>query len=182
MGEGRTFSQLERWHHLWDRRVNASLRSRDWKLLRGLGFNEDRTSFQIEVQHRYSRSVPSFAMSDKQLREIISTVFQDKDRAKAGRWLRMAYLYYRMGIPGDEVAAEMGCTRDAVMSMLENVMRHFRAKTKMGSHRKGCRRIRRPLSVHPSVIRRAEIRRILGFTKTNPYVFVEKPKPVAKSR
>jgi len=123
----RWFSHLHTGH--------GDLRGGERRQLDQLGFFEDRISFQLLKIRRLPRHTPPYAVNNQMMRQIIETVFP-RDRKRAGRWLMIVNLLYRMGLSELEVATEMDCTADAIKSVLRNVTRHFQAGTPMG--RRSC--------------------------------------------
>lgn len=71
---------------------------------------------QITKVRKMDRKIPEWALNDKEVRRILLTVFpkmsQDtkigkSQRKRAGKWMRLIHLYYRMRQPKQIVAKEM---------------------------------------------------------------------------
>ena len=78
---------------------------------------------QIKKIRRQKRPTPEWARHQKQIRGILLRSFpklntSQKQRKRAGRWVRIIQLYYVQGFTYTQVAAELGetaqCTRSAI--------------------------------------------------------------------
>jgi hypothetical protein len=69
-------------------------------------------AFQITKVRTIQREIPEWALSNRKVQQILKTAFPRmtyKDK-RAGRWARIIYLYYRMELPRQIVAREIGIT------------------------------------------------------------------------
>jgi hypothetical protein len=66
--------------------------------------------------------------SKPEIKRILLTAFPNQatsvtQRKRAGRWLRVIHLYYRMGYTKVQIAEEMSTTLDTIKSILRNMNR-----------------------------------------------------------
>lgn len=72
------------------------------------------------------RICPEWAKHDKQVRGLLKLVFpkletNPKQRARAGRWVRIVHLYFRKNLTCSAVAEEMGEKTGTIRSMLKAI-------------------------------------------------------------
>ena len=73
-------------------------------------------------------NTPEWANDDEQVRSLLLKVFpkletDEKQRARAAKWARVIYLYFRMGYVTSRVAMELGVTIKYVDSLLRTIRR-----------------------------------------------------------
>lgn len=71
------------------------------------------SAHQIKKIRGRDRKIPEWALNDKEVRKLLLRCFPtlktNQTRAeRAGRWMRVIHLYYRMGLTNSQTAAEMG--------------------------------------------------------------------------
>ena len=77
---------------------------------------------------RYRRAPAEWAKDDEAIKNLLTRVFpklkiDERQRARAGRWMRVIHLYHRFGHSYGDVAAEMGLRVTAVKSMIQHIRR-----------------------------------------------------------
>lgn len=83
---------------------------------------------QIHAISRPERQIPDWMNSDEQVRAFLLRVFpklaeSSRQRASAGRWLRVIHLYFRGSYNASEVAEEIGISYRAVKSLVRSIRR-----------------------------------------------------------
>jgi hypothetical protein len=83
---------------------------------------------QILKIRRSSRSVPKWTKNDKSIQEVVLRAFpkmatDPKQRGRAGRWIRVIHLYYRMKMTKTQVAAELCISPDMIHDILVRIRR-----------------------------------------------------------
>jgi len=110
--------------HQFDRRMDGgSLRAAASHCAHG---SELRTIHRVRTRKR-ERQIPAWALDDKRVRQVILKEFPKlvtnaRQRALAGRWARVLYLYFRVCQWDKTIAEVAGCTVRAV----EGVIRRAR--------------------------------------------------------
>ena len=89
---------------------------------------------QIMKIRGLDREVPNWALDDEKVRRLIQDAFpgfktKKKVRVRAGHWLRIIQLYYRMRLPQDIVAKEVGITVENLWTTLRDMNRVSRGLT-----------------------------------------------------
>jgi hypothetical protein len=108
--------------------------------------------FEIKKIRSLERNTPSWALNNTKTQQIILTAFpkltlnppkgqkakkaHQKRIEKAGRWVRIIYLYYRMELPRPIVAKELGMSESTLRSTLRNILRVSQGLTVSGETRK----------------------------------------------
>lgn len=110
-----------------------STNSKDYERLRALIDSDDSflaggTGHQIQKERVLERETPSWAIDNRELRKIIETAFPKwrknaKQRHQAARWAQVVYLFYRMHLPRQHVAAEMKISIETVKNLLKRIRR-----------------------------------------------------------
>lgn len=82
--------------------------------------------YQIRRFYKRRKTTPAWAEDDQKVRELLLSVFpkmnvRKKDRLRAGRWMRVIYLYYRRHWTRGQIAAEMGLTYWTVNRLLSRI-------------------------------------------------------------
>lgn len=77
---------------------------------------------------RYRRTPAEWAKDDRAIKVLLLRVFpkletDEKQRQRAGRWMRVIHLHHRFGHSYGAVAAEMGLRVTAVKSMIQHIRR-----------------------------------------------------------
>jgi hypothetical protein len=90
-------------------------------------------SFQIKKISRRKREPFSWALDDKESRNILLSSFPKlktdcKQRQSAARWARIIHLFYRMNLTEREVAEELGCTYNTVNMILYRIRKRAAGK------------------------------------------------------
>jgi hypothetical protein len=105
-------------------------RKKDMAKLRGKMDGDDRFfgSHQIKKIRTRERDIPAWALNDKEVRKVLLRAFpklhtNKASSDKAGRWMRLIHLYYRVQMSNSQVAKEMDMTLSAVKSMIINIRR-----------------------------------------------------------
>lgn len=107
--------------------------------------------FEIKSVRTIDREIPEWAVNDKEVQRILKTAFPKlslkhptskkekvefkKRIAKAGRWARIIYLYYRMELPRQIVAKEMGLSEPSIKSALQHINNVAKGLTARGNKR-----------------------------------------------
>lgn len=83
---------------------------------------------QIIKLRQGSHKIPQWTKSDKRVREILLRSFPKmktdlKQRQRAGRWLRVIHLYYRMNFTASKVAQELQMKVSTVKDVLVHIRR-----------------------------------------------------------
>ena len=85
------------------------------------------TGHQIMKARQPEKEIPEWAMSDIEVRRILLTAFPKSEdawssqRKNAGIWMRIIQLYYRMGLPSQQVAKEMKISQVLVKRTLVRI-------------------------------------------------------------
>jgi len=92
------------------------------------------------------RRVPAWALDQERIKAILVAAFPRMEtnpvqRRKAGRWARLIYLYYAVGLTRNKCAGELGISLSAVDSLLIRITRVVRGLSANGRPR---RKIGRP--------------------------------------
>jgi len=83
---------------------------------------------QIMEVRSIDREIPEWVYSNKEVQRVILTSFPKKDvnprqKAKAGIWARVITLYYRMELPMQVVARELGVDKTLIKRWLQSINR-----------------------------------------------------------
>jgi len=86
------------------------------------------SAHQIITINRPRRKTPSWMKSDEEVRKFLLYAFpkfatDKKQRASAGRWLRIIQLYFRGKYNAREVSEEIGISYMAVKSLVRSIRR-----------------------------------------------------------
>lgn len=76
----------------------------------------------------YRRASADWSQDDDVVRELLLRVFpklesNEKQRVRAGRWMRIIHLFYRAGLSYGDVAEEMKSSLSTVRSALQHIRR-----------------------------------------------------------
>jgi hypothetical protein len=87
-----------------------------------------RQGHQILKIRTHEHDIPEWTMSDSSVQELIERAFPKwrtapRQRAAAGRWVRVVMLFYRVGLPISMVADEMKSDSEAVKQILKRIRR-----------------------------------------------------------
>jgi hypothetical protein len=91
------------------------------------GGDQFMNAFQVtKVRKKIEREIPEWAMSNERVQKILLTAFPTlhrtkASRAKAARWARFIYLYFRMGQPQQIVMKEMNLTGPAFKTIHQRI-------------------------------------------------------------
>ena len=93
---------------------------------------------QIKKIRRQKRSTPEWARHQKQVRELLLRSFpklntSQKQRKRAGRWMRIIHLYFVLGFTCSQVAAELGEEIAPVKRSIEHIRNASKGKRADGS-------------------------------------------------
>jgi len=86
------------------------------------------TGHQILKIRRPKKTIPSWAYSHKKIQEFLLRVFPNlekdqKQRERAGRWVRILYLYFNQNWSRGQIASELKLTYSAVNSTIRAIKR-----------------------------------------------------------
>jgi hypothetical protein len=100
---------------------------------------------QIKKIRTRLKNIPDWATNNAKLQALLLTVFPKletdlKQRKAAARWARVIHLYYRFGMPHNQVVAETGIGYGTLRSLLRGIRRASRG---LNSHN-------RPRGVRPT--------------------------------
>jgi hypothetical protein len=81
---------------------------------------------QILVERKHKKKVPEWAKSDKEVRLIIQRSFphwgtNTRQAERAGRWVRVIQLYFRMGNTHGQIAEEIGVNYNTVRMLIRAI-------------------------------------------------------------
>lgn len=76
------------------------------------GDDQFMSGYQIQKIRDKDRDIPDWVFNDRKIQTMIMTAFpkfqsNSKQKARAGKWVRIIHLYYRMNLPRQIVAKEM---------------------------------------------------------------------------
>lgn len=114
--------------------------------------------FEVKAIRSLEREIPEWALSNKEVQRVLMTAFPklsliEKSRKarkrinKAGRWMRIIHLYYRMGLPKQIVAKELKMREGTLDTTLRNINRVERGLTVRGEVRKETPALPQPMVV-----------------------------------
>ena len=95
-------------------------------------------SHQVLKVRKRKRKIPEWAMDDDKVREILLRSFPkldipgSSDSIKAGRWVRIIYLYFRIGMPRNHIAEELNLSMCVLKNVLRRIFRAAREGKKVG--------------------------------------------------
>lgn len=100
----------------------------DLKTFREAGVDAFTGGFQVGAARTYKRMPQIWANSDLEIRKVLLTAFprqatNPKQRERAGRWMRIIYMYYRLGYTSAQVAEELKMSNANVRRMASNINR-----------------------------------------------------------
>ena len=77
---------------------------------------------------RQERKTPDWANNDGKIREFVTRAFpklstNTRQQEGARRWVRVVYLYFRMGYTYTQTAEEMNLTPNQVVGIIRNIRR-----------------------------------------------------------
>lgn len=112
-----------------------TMHKKDMAKLRSRMDGDDRFfgSHQIKKVRTREREIPEWTLDDKEVRKVLLRGFPSlhkTDAAKkgAGRWMRLIHLYYRVQMPIQQVAKEMGLNKNATKMLLKSIRRVARGQ------------------------------------------------------
>ena len=94
---------------------------------------------QIMKTRSHEREAPAWAIDDQKIQAILLRSFpnlktpESKDAERAGRWMRVIHLYFRMGMTRGQVAEELGLPYRRIESLVMAVKRAAAGKSANGS-------------------------------------------------
>ncbi len=97
---------------------------------------------QIKKIRVRERLIPEWTIGDQEIKTILLTVFpkmftEERQHQRASIWLRVFYLYYRIGLTEFQVAREIGINRNQVSMTLRTLTYASKGLTKHGKPRRG---------------------------------------------
>lgn len=105
-------------------------RLKDMNKLRGRMDGSDMfmSAHQIKKIRTRDRVIPAWALSDTEVQKILQRSFpfwrtNKTAKARAGRWMRIIHLYYRMQMPISQVASELGTTVGVILTITRSMKR-----------------------------------------------------------
>lgn len=127
------------------RKLRKKFDGDDGFMARGHGIKKVRTRI---------KDTPVWATNNTLTKALLLSVFpklrsNTKQRRAAARWARVIHLYYRVGMPRNHVAAEIGITRETFKSLIRNIRRAARGRELHGNRLRGQRPKGRPKSAPP---------------------------------
>jgi hypothetical protein len=110
------------------------------------------TGHQILKIRKREKIIPEWAMNDQLLRGLLSTVFpkwrtSQRQLRQAARWVWAIHLYYRLGMPHNQVAEEMSLGYGALRSLLRSIRRASKGLKANGRGPKTGKPVGRPKKV-----------------------------------
>lgn len=110
-------------------------RKRDMARLRGRMDGNDgfMTAHQIKKIRTRERDIPAWTLNDKEVRKVLLRSFpklrtDNAQAIRAGRWMRLIHLYYRVQMSNTQVSKEMGMTLNATKMALKSIRRVARGQ------------------------------------------------------
>jgi hypothetical protein len=105
---------------------------------------------QVVKARRQERKTPEWANNDGKIREFVTRAFPKlstsaRQQEGARRWVRVVYLYFRMGYTYTQTAEEMNLTSGQVLGILRNLRRAAKGLWANGAGKHGLRRPGRPI-------------------------------------
>lgn len=91
------------------------------------------------------KMIPMWTKSDVQIRKLLQMVFPKlahsaRQRKSAARWLRIIYLYFRVGWTYRQIADELHVSRIIVRDVLRSIRRVVNGRSANGSGKRGRKR------------------------------------------
>jgi hypothetical protein len=104
---------------------------------------------QIKKIRTREREIPEWTLSDEQVQKVLLRAFpgfrKNPNVAKrAGRWVRIIHLYYRVQMSNSQVAKEMGESLNAVKMTLKGIRRVAKGRRASNTGELGLRPRGRP--------------------------------------
>ena len=86
------------------------------------------SAHQIKKIRTREREIPEWTLNDKEVQKVLLRSFpalrtNNKAAIRAGRWMRLIHLYYRVQMSNSQVAKEMDMTLNAVKMTLKGIRR-----------------------------------------------------------
>ena len=102
------------------------------------------------------RRVPVWALDDVKLREVLLKTFpklqtDEKQRKRAGLWLQIIHLYWRVGMTRGQVAYQTKKTEEQIHDALVRIRRAVEGKRTDNTNVKGARKIGRPKKIQTPI-------------------------------
>lgn len=124
----------------------------DLKTFREAGVDAFTGGFQVGAARTYKRMPQIWANSDLEIRKVLLTAFprqatNPKQRAKAGRWLRVIHYYFRLGYTRVQIAEEMGNTVSAIHTLIRSINRVRKGKMAKNGKPRGLKPPGRPKKI-----------------------------------
>ena len=99
---------------------------------------------QILKIRRQKRIAPEWAKDDVRIQEILLRSFpklktNEKQRARAGRWMRIIKLYFQMGWTHGQIAEELSANLSTIQSLIRSIKRAFKDQKANGTGAVGYR-------------------------------------------
>jgi DNA-directed RNA polymerase specialized sigma24 family protein len=91
------------------------------------------SAHQIKKIRTRERDIPAWTLNNKEVQKVLLRAFpnlQNSRRmaARAGRWMRLIHLYYRVQMSNSQVAKEMGVNLNTVKMALKAIRRVARGR------------------------------------------------------
>jgi hypothetical protein len=107
------------------------------------------SSHQIKKIRTREREIPAWTLNDKEVQKVITRSFPNwrtrrADAQRAGRWIRIIHLYYRMQLSNSQVAKELEMNLNALKMALKGIRRVARGQRFDNRGRLGARPQGRP--------------------------------------
>jgi hypothetical protein len=104
---------------------------------------------QIVKARRQERKTPDWANNDGKIREFVTRAFpklstNTRQQEGARRWVRVVYLYFRMGYTYTQTAEEMNLTSGQIRGIIQSLKRAANGLWAKGTKRHGIRPSGRP--------------------------------------
>jgi hypothetical protein len=104
---------------------------------------------QVVKARRQERKTPEWANNDGKIREFVTRAFPKlftsaRQQEGARRWVRVVYLYFRMGYTETQTAEEMGLTLSQAKGIIISLRRAAKGLWAKGTGKHGVRRVGRP--------------------------------------
>jgi hypothetical protein len=88
---------------------------------------------QIKKIRTREREIPEWTLDDAEVRKVLLRAFpglrtSQKQAIRAGRWMRLIHLFYRVQLSNSQVAREMGESLNATKMTLKSIRRVARGQ------------------------------------------------------
>ena len=128
----------------------------DLRQLRGKIDGDDQffQGHQILKIRKREKIIPEWSLNDQTLKKLLLQVFPNwktnkRQHKRAARWVWVIHLYYRLGMPHNQVAEETSIDYDALRSLLRNIRRAANGLQANNGKPRGLRKPGRPKKLMP---------------------------------